>query len=257
MIKNGCFKDIDLCMMVHPCPYDDLKPKETALEGATVTYKGHAAHAAAFPWEGINALDAAVMAYNNISVLRQQIKPTWSVHSIITEGGVKPNIIPDRAQLKYYMRAPTDEELAVLKKKVISCFEAAASATGCKVSIEWDPVRYSNLDTNSTLADLYQANVKTLGVTFGPLISKGVNGSTDMGNVSKIIPSIHPMYSIGSKAVNHSHAFTTAAITEIAHEKTLIASKAMAMTAIDVLCNPELMEKIKKDFEKPHSKPAL
>ena len=130
MINNGCFKDIDFCMMVHPAPKDLLKPVVLAFKGVTVTYKGHAAHAAAFPWEGINALDAAVMAYTNISVLRQQMKPTWRVHGIITEGGVKPNIIPDRAQLEYYIRAPTDEELAVLKEKVTSCFEAAASATG-------------------------------------------------------------------------------------------------------------------------------
>ena len=120
------------------------------------------------------------------------------------------------------------------------------------MSIEWDPLPYSNLDTNSTLADLYQANAKTLGVTFGPQSDEEGRGSTDMGNVSKIIPSIHPLFSIGSTAVNHSHAFTTAAITEIAHKKTLIASKALAMTAIDVLCNAELMEKIKKDFEELH-----
>ena len=130
MINNGCFKDIDFCMMVHPAPQDILKPVCLSIQNVTVTYKGHAAHAAAFPWEGINALDAAVMAYNSTSVLRQQMKPTWRVHGIITEGGVKPNIIPDRAQLEYYIRAPTDEELAVLKKKVINCFEAAATATG-------------------------------------------------------------------------------------------------------------------------------
>ena len=129
MIDSGCFKDIDFCMMVHPCPADVLKPVILARESVVVTYKGHAAHAAAFPWEGINALDAAVMAYNNISVLRQQMKPTWRVHGIITEGGVKPNIIPEYTQLEYMIRALTDKELEVLKEKVIACFEAAASAT--------------------------------------------------------------------------------------------------------------------------------
>ena len=117
------------------------------------------------------------------------------------------------------------------------------------MSVEWG-VGYSNVVTNSTLAELYQANVKTLGITFSPLEDKEAMGSTDMGNVSYVVPSTHVMYSIDSKAVNHSHAFTKAAITEIAHEKTLIASKAMAMTAIDVLCNPELMVKIKEDFKK-------
>ena len=130
MINSGCFKDVDFCMIVHPCPYDEIKPLFLARDAVTVTYKGHASHAAAFPWEGINALDAAVLAYNNISVLRQQMKPTWRVHGIISEGGVKPNIIPDRAQLSYYLRAPTDQELAVLREKVTSCFDAAAKATG-------------------------------------------------------------------------------------------------------------------------------
>ena len=118
MIKNGCFKGLDFCLMVHPTTEDVLKPIHLAFEGVTVTYKGHAAHAAAFPWEGINALDAAVMAYNSISVLRQQMKPTWRVHGILSEGGVKPNIIPDRAQLIYFIRAMTDEELEVLKEMV-------------------------------------------------------------------------------------------------------------------------------------------
>ena len=130
MINNGCFKGVDFCLMVHPCPYDVLKPSFLALENVTVNYKGHAAHAAAFPWEGINALDAAVMAYNNISMLRQQMKPTWRVHGIISEGGVKPNIIPEQTQLQYIIRAPTSEEVKVLRQKVTSCFEAAATATG-------------------------------------------------------------------------------------------------------------------------------
>ena len=138
MINNGCFKDIDFCMMVHPSPADVLKPSILARVSVTVTYKGHAAHAAAFPWEGINALDAAVMAYNNISALRQQLKPTWRMHGIISEGGVKPNIIPDRAQLIYNLRAPTDGELIVLREKVKSCFEAAASATGKSVLLVRD-----------------------------------------------------------------------------------------------------------------------
>lgn len=144
MIKSGCFKDIDICMMVHPCPYDMLKPHVLASQIVNIIYKGYAAHAAAFPWKGVNALDAAVMAYNNISVLRQQIKPTWRVHGIITEGGVKANIIPDCTKLEYMIRAPTDEELDVLKEKVTSCFEAAASATGMssKTTIGFTPIQF-------------------------------------------------------------------------------------------------------------------
>lgn len=130
MINNGCFKDIDFCMMVHPCTADVLKPSLLSEQDVIVTYKGHASHAAASPWEGINALDAAVVAYNNTSVLRQQLKPTWHVHAIISEGGVKPNIIPDRAQLICNIRGPSDDELNIVAEKVTKCFEAAATATG-------------------------------------------------------------------------------------------------------------------------------
>lgn len=119
--------------------------------------------------------------------------------------------------------------------------------SGCKVSIEWDPNSYSNLDSNNTLADLYQANAEMLGVKFVP--GTDLVASTDMGNVSHVVPSIHPMYSIGTTAPNHSHSFTTAAATELANEKTLIASKALAMTAIDVLCDPNLIGKVRDDFK--------
>ena len=130
MINNGCFKDVDFCMMVHPCPVDVLKATVLSEKSVTVTFKGHAAHAAAYPWKGINALDAAVMAYTNISVLRQQMKPTWRVHGIISEGGVKPNIIPDRAQLLFEIRAPNEVEFNELTEKVKNCFTSAALATG-------------------------------------------------------------------------------------------------------------------------------
>ncbi|XP_068722624.1 xaa-Arg dipeptidase-like [Montipora capricornis] len=247
MISNGCFKNVDFCMMVHPSPVDVLKPTILARDAVTVTYKGHAAHAAAFPWEGINALDAAIMAYTSISMLRQQMKPTWRVHGIISEGGVKPNIIPDRSQLIYYLRTPTVEDLKVLKEKVASCFEAAGTATGCEVSVEWNPVSYLDLVSNNTLAELYKDNAQTLGVEFHA--GSDLTASTDMGNLSHVVPSIHPAYAIGSTAPNHSHAFTTAAATEEAHQKTLIASKVMAMTAIDVLCDPHLIDKVQNDFD--------
>lgn len=119
------------------------------------------------------------------------------------------------------------------------------------MAMEWG-AHYSNVDTNATLANLYQVNAESLGVKYDHSLPKGSHGSTDMGNVSHVVPAFHILYSIDTKAVNHSHAFTTTAITESAHKKTLIASKAMAMTAIDVMCNPDLMGQIKKDFEKSH-----
>ena len=130
MIDSGCFNEMDFCMMVHPAPYDDTYPIALARNLVTVTFTGQPAHAAAFPWEGLNALDAAVSTYNTISMLRQQMKPTWRVHGIFTEAGLKPNIIPERAQVQYYVRAPNKTDLDALTAKVHACFEAAAQATG-------------------------------------------------------------------------------------------------------------------------------
>ena len=132
MIDSGCYDDLDFCLMVHPGPKstDISFPCCLAYTSFTATYKGHAAHAASFPWQGLNALDAAVSAYNSISMLRQQMKPTWRVHTIITRGGVRPNIIPEKSVLECAVRAPTKDEMETLKSKVVACIQAAAKATG-------------------------------------------------------------------------------------------------------------------------------
>lgn len=130
MIKNGCFKNVDFCMMVHPTPYDGVYFKFLDLKQVFVTYKGISAHAAAFPWQGVNALDAAVMAYSAINAMRQQFKPTWRVHGVILEGGVKASIIPGRTKMQYYLRTPDRKDMNELEKKIVACFESAAMATG-------------------------------------------------------------------------------------------------------------------------------
>ena len=130
MIENGCFDEVHFCLMAHPKSFSCIYPTCLAMQDVQVTFHGLSSHAAAFPWEGINALDAAIMAYNSLSVLRQQLKPTWRFHGVITDGGAKPNIIPDKASMAYYVRAPTEEELKELRDKVHRCFESAAQATG-------------------------------------------------------------------------------------------------------------------------------
>jgi len=130
MIENGCFDEVDFCLMAHPKPFNCVYPTCLAMQDVRVLFHGVSSHASAFPWEGINALDAAVMAYNALSVLRQQLKPSWRLHGVITDGGAKPNIIPEKASLAYYVRAPTEKELDTLREKVHRCFESAAQATG-------------------------------------------------------------------------------------------------------------------------------
>ena len=244
LIENGAFKDIDAAMMVHPFPKNLTRPLTTARLEMKVSYTGKAAHAAAYPWEGVNALDAAVLAYSSIGVLRQQMKPTWRVHSIISNGGVKPNIIPEYTELETYVRAPNMQELSVLVEKVVQCFEAAAQATGCQVTVDKNVGKvYSELRGNPVLAASFSKNWRELGVECGDV--EDANGSTDMGNVSYVVPSLHPIYAVGSgKEVNHSKDFTAVCNTPAAHANTLLAAKAMAHTAIDVFVVDGLLDEI-------------
>ena len=247
LIEKGAFEGVDLAMMVHPCPSNHAKPTALAIMTFEVTFFGKAAHAAAFPWEGVNALDAAVMAYNNISVLRQQMKPTWRVHGIISNGGAKPNIIPELTKMEYYLRALTKGEVKDLYSKAMACYEAAAKATGCTVEVTETCPFYEDLVSNLSLSKLYETNAKYLGIMFE---EKDLPfGSTDMGNVSYVVPSIHPMYKIGDGSqVNHTREFTAITNTSEAHQNTLTAAKAMSMTVVDVLTNPTVLGQIKIEF---------
>ena len=253
LINNGAFSDVDFAVMVHPFPNNVVQPDMICIAQLGITYMGKAAHAAAFPWEGVNALDAAVMAYTSISALRQQMKPTWRVHGVITNGGAKPNIIPEESELLYYVRAPTEPELKDFIEKIVACFESAAVATGCQVKVEPSkpgPV-YMNVRHNLTLSELYLENIRALGVVDIQMIADtSIMASTDMGNVSHKVPSIHPSYAIGSGEVNHTREFTAVANTQEAHSATLTAAKAMAHTCIDVLARSTdgLLEEIRKNF---------
>lgn len=253
LIEQSAFKGMDVAIMTHPAPHHDTRPKCLSVNMVTVKYHGKASHAAAFPWEGVNALDAAVLCYTSVSNLRQQFMPTWRVHGIISKGGTKPNIIPDYTELEYYMRAPTDSELTTLQDKLYACFQAAAVATGCTVEVQ-ENARYSNMVTSVPLADAYDANAKALGIdtTLDPtLVNK--NGSTDMGDVSHVVPAIHPLYSIHTTALNHTREFTAVAGSAAAQPYTLAQGKALAMTALDVMTSPQLLAEIQAAFERDAS----
>ena len=248
MIERGGFTGIDIALMAHPCPFESVVCVANARVVLKVVFTGKAAHAAAFPWEGVNALDAGVLAYTNISALRQQMKPSWRVHGIFTDGGVKPNIIPESTSLQYYIRAPTMEELHVLKEKVIACFKGAAQSTGCTVDISIPAPTYENILSNRPIAQLYSQHLESQGVT-DYQFKRDLNWSTDMGNVSHIIPSLHPTYRIGD-VFNHTHEFTHASNTDHAHNKTITIGKVMALTCIDIIKGGVIMmEEINKDFK--------
>ncbi|XP_062591362.1 xaa-Arg dipeptidase-like [Saccostrea cucullata] len=252
LITAGAFTSVDVAMMAHPSQYTLARPKYTSMIPVTIKFSGQAAHSASHPWEGLNALDAAVMCYNSISCLRQQMKPTWRVHGVIRNGGAEPNIIPEETEMEFFLRTPSEAELEILKKKVIDCINGAALCTGCQASYTFAEKHYQALLSNNTMAELFEENGRQLGIEFDQReeIRTKFGGSTDMGNVSHVVPSIHPKFYIGTTVSNHSKGFTTAAGADIAQSYSLAVAKSLAMTAIDIMSKPGLMAKIQEDFHK-------
>ncbi|KAG7331723.1 hypothetical protein KOW79_005692 [Hemibagrus wyckioides] len=201
LLHEGAFEDLDVVFMAHPTQKNATYLPAKAVQGLLVKYHGRASHASAYPWEGVNALDAAVMAYSNISVLRQQLKPDWRIYGIIKHGGVKPNIIPDYSELEFYLRTTSHRDLPIIRAKAEACFHAAAMATGCEVEFVFGKNEFHELLRNRTLEDLYDESGKALGMKF---TKEGFSGSTDFGNVSHAVPGIHPYFYIGSEALNHN-----------------------------------------------------
>ncbi|XP_021096380.1 peptidase M20 domain-containing protein 2 isoform X3 [Heterocephalus glaber] len=197
LIEAGAFKNLDVVFMAHPSQENAAYLLDVAEHDVTVKYYGKASHAAAYPWEGVNALDAAVLAYNNLSVLRQQIKPTWRVHEIKSGTHDYYNVLPNKSLWKTYME-----------------------------------------------------NGKKLGIEFisEDAMLNGPSGSTDFGNVTFVVPGIHPYFYIGSEALNHTEQYTEAAGSQEAQFYALRVAKALAMTALDVIFKPGLLERIREDF---------
>lgn len=244
MAQKGAFDGLDAAMMVHPAGVNLITMPSLAVNEVRVTYSGKSAHAAAMPSAGINALDALVTAYQSIAQLRQHIRPNERIHGIFTESGLAPNIVPDRAAGTFYVRAGDGEELAALKKRVRNCFEAGALATGCELRIDWAPADYLEIKNSWPMAERFQANAEGLGRQFSNLdraIRGGSAGSTDMGNVSHRVPAIHPMIACAPpNIVIHNPEFARWAGSPSGDQAVLDGAKALAMTALDVLCDEQL-----------------
>lgn len=243
MAQRGAFDGLDAAMMVHSAGYDIETMPCIAVATVDVVYEGVAAHASAMPHRGVNALDALVIAYQGIGALRQHIKQTERLHGIITEGGEAANIVPRRAAGQWFVRAADATDLARLKKRVEGCFQAGAFATGAKAHIQWAAVDYLDLKTSWPIASAYRRNAESLGRRFLELdtLPVGTAGSTDMGNVSHRVPSIHPMIAVGpSNVVIHHPDFTAQAASAKADQACIDGAKAMAMTTIDIFTDREL-----------------
>ncbi len=248
LVKAGSFKEIDVAMIVHPDTRN--MPTQEALAASTleVEFFGRPAHAASQPHKGINALDALVLAFTAINSLRQHIREDARIHGIITDGGEAPNIVPAHSAATFLVRALDNDYLTELKDRVLNCFRGASMASGARLEYTWKNRPYAPMKNNVTLAGLFKQNLESLGRTVDDFDRRSGLGSTDMGNVSQVVPSIHPTIAIAPREVLlHSPEFATATLSEAGQNGLLDAAKAMAMTVVDIL-QPGILDKIRQEF---------
>lgn len=237
LINAGAFAGASASMMVHPANRDVVDPNVLGVRHIDVEFHGKDSHAALAPQLGINALDAFVQAYVNVSTLRQAFYPTDKIHGIITQGGDAPNIIPSYTRSSWYVRAATRDRLGELYGRVMACFEAAAVATGCSWNVEQMGHPFEDMVSNPVMVELFATNAAALGRTMGRGAAEepGAAGSTDMGNVSHVVPSIHPFLTINpGDAVNHQPEFAAHTVTADGRRAIRDGALAMAWTVIDL-----------------------
>ena len=249
IVKADVFQGIDVAMIVHPNTRNMVMTQALTCISLDVEFFGKPAHAAAQPHKGVNALEALILAFNSINSLRQHMKGEARIHGIITDGGEAPNIVPAHSAAKFLIRAPDNAYLEELKEKTLNCFIGASLATGARLKYDWGNKTYAPMKSSMTLAQLFSNNFELLGrnvEAFDPYFGFG---STDMGNVSQVVPSIHPTVAIASPEVlMHTPEFASAAVSEAGHKGLLDAAKAMAMTVADIFGQPEMLDKIRQEF---------
>jgi len=247
LLERGAFDGIHASMMVHPAPFDMLRAKIIAAAMFDVRYTGKESHASAFPELGVNAADALTIAQAAIGLLRQHIRSTDRIHGIVTDGGAAPNVVPARTSAKYIIRAETLDQLDELRPKVFRCFEAGALAAGAKVAIEGGDKPYAEMHHDDDISALYRRNSEALGRPFPNLgeWETRPTGSTDMGNISRAMPSIHPMIGINSlPAVNHQPEFAAHCITPDADRALVDGALSMAWTCIDIATTAQIRDRL-------------
>ncbi len=248
MVKAGTFEEIDVAMLVHPEVRNMPTEEALACSSLEVEFFGRPAHAAGQPHRGINALDAMILAFTSINSLRQHIRGDARIHGIITDGGEAPNIVPAHSAAVFLVRALDHDYLAELKDKVLNCFTGASVASGARLEYRWRDRTYAPMKNNTTLAELFKQNLESLGRQVETCDPHFGLGSTDMGNVSQVVPSIHPTIAIAPReVVIHTPEFAAAAASEAGHEGLMDAAKAMAMTVADIL-QPGTIDMIRQEF---------
>jgi amidohydrolase len=248
MAEAGSFDDLDVALMWHPSNKNEVGEQMIGVKEFIVEFKGKAVHAAAEPEKGINALDAVIHVFNSINALRQHVTDDVRMHGVITHGGTKPNIIPEHASCEWFIRAQDEKYLEEIEEKFRAIVKGAEHSTGAIATVKTGS-KYRPRKMNLPLIKSLQENLKTLGIDAPGPISKKGNISSDFGDVSQIVPSAHPFLKIVDGTTYHTREFATASASDLAHGIMIVAAKALAMTALDVVLKPGLLEKIKEAHE--------
>ncbi|MEW9096779.1 MAG: M20 family metallopeptidase [Clostridiaceae bacterium] len=252
-VRENIFHGTDVCMMIHPS--NETSPSSTSLAVDPLDFEfiGKPAHAAACPEKGINALDAIIQLFNGINALRQHVTSDVRIHGIITHGGDMPNIVPEYAKARFYIRAATRKKCDQVTNRVKDIARGASFATGAKLNIISFQNPVDNLIRNEALDDIFIDNVRYLGEEIRTDIVKGI-GSTDAGNVSHVIPTIHPYIKIGeSTLVSHTKEFCEAAISKKGDKGLILGAKVLALTGLTLLIETDRLNKIKEEFNNQKS----
>ena len=248
MLNKGAFDSVEAVLMIHPADADLPNISSLAVQQLKATYTGKAAHAAAAPEKGINALDGAVLGYMGVAALRQHIATDERLHGIFTNGGQKANIVPETAEAIWYARSSTMERLENLKARLVETLYGGARSAGCDIQIEWVNEPYAEVLDNTPLLEAYMKNSESVGRFIKAADDGGVVGSTDLGNVSHVVPSIHPMVKVAPKGTAiHTVDFEKCAKSEEGDKGLLDSAKSLAMTVLDCWKDPSLL-KDAKDF---------
>jgi amidohydrolase len=249
MVEAGLFDDVDAAMMFHPSGHTMIGRGSLAVTEVRIEFHGKPAHASGSPEKGINALDAVIQTFNGINALRQHIKDGARIHGIIRHGGVKPNIVPEYASAEFYVRAQQNAYRDELLKTLKKCAEGAAMATGAR--LEWSEVghAYQAMKPNKAIGEVFLRHLVDCGIPHNPQKDNAM-GSTDMGDVTQAVPGIHPYVQIADEEVaGHSREFADASGSERGQRGMLAAAKALAMTAVDLFTQEDLLTEIRREFE--------
>ncbi|MFX3634060.1 MAG: M20 family metallopeptidase [Candidatus Pristimantibacillus sp.] len=254
MADAGLFDDCDFALMAHPYYTFENSGESLALDALQFEFSGRAAHAAASPFEGVNALDAVLQLFNSVNALRQQTKSDARIHGIINNGGKAPNIIPDYTSAQFYIRSASRTYTNELTAKVRRCAEGAALQTGCTLHTSNYEYSYDELLTNESLSERFAANLLEAGIRPNEIEIGKDHGSLDLGNVSRRCPAIHPYVKVvEERHLLHTAGFRDAAMTERALDRMIFGAKMLAATAYDVFADPALLSRIRTEFEEQTS----